>query len=62
MSESFQVAAFFIIEYLTHNEWPFSEGEDAEKIISRHIKRLHQYNEAKDATQVCLLLISQPFC
>ena len=27
-------------------------GEDAEKIVSKHIKLLHRYNEAKDATQV----------
>ncbi|KAI0801385.1 DNA repair protein [Fomes fomentarius] len=27
------------------------ENEDAEQIVSRHIKLLHQYNEAKDATQ-----------
>ncbi|KAF9011283.1 hypothetical protein BDQ17DRAFT_1233460, partial [Cyathus striatus] len=27
--------------------------EDAEKIVKNHIKLLHQYNEAKDATQVC---------
>ncbi len=29
-----------------------SEDENAEKIVSRHIKLLHKYNEAKDATQV----------
>ena len=29
-----------------------SEDEDAEKIVSRHIKLLHRYNEAKDAAQV----------
>ena len=26
--------------------------ENAEEIVSRHIKLLHRYNEAKDATQV----------
>jgi hypothetical protein len=26
--------------------------EDAQQIVSRHIKLLHEYNEAKDATQV----------
>lgn len=31
-----------------------SEDEDAEKIVSRHIKLLHRYNEAKDAAQVCI--------
>ena len=25
---------------------------DADKIVKEHIKRLHLYNEAKDATQV----------
>lgn len=29
-----------------------SENENAEQIVSRHIKLLHQYNETKDATQV----------
>ncbi|KAF8489781.1 hypothetical protein F5888DRAFT_1621695 [Russula emetica] len=29
-------------------------GEDAQQIVSRHIKLLHRYNEAKDATQVLL--------
>ena len=28
------------------------EDVDATKIVSRHIKLLHRYNEAKDATQV----------
>ncbi|KAG5715896.1 hypothetical protein E4T56_gene20149 [Termitomyces sp. T112] len=28
--------------------------EDAEKIVQRHIKLLHQYNEAKDATQILI--------
>ncbi|ESK89348.1 rolly protein [Moniliophthora roreri MCA 2997] len=28
--------------------------EDAEKIVDRHIKLLHQYNEAKDATQMLI--------
>jgi hypothetical protein len=32
----------------------FSENEDSEKIVSNHIKLLHQYNESKDATQVWL--------
>ncbi|KAH9948218.1 DNA repair protein [Amylocystis lapponica] len=27
---------------------------DADKIVSRHIKLLHQYNEAKDATQILI--------
>ncbi|TFY82441.1 hypothetical protein EWM64_g1576 [Hericium alpestre] len=30
------------------------EGESAEKIVSRHIKLLHRYNEAKDATQILI--------
>jgi Swi5 len=39
-------------------------GVDAEKIVKRHIQLLHQYNEAKDTTQVriyaldyCMLLV-----
>ncbi|KAI0937370.1 hypothetical protein AcW1_001369 [Taiwanofungus camphoratus] len=31
------------------------EDEDVELIVSRHIKLLHQYNEAKDAAQVRFL-------
>ncbi|TFK56403.1 hypothetical protein OE88DRAFT_1649679 [Heliocybe sulcata] len=27
---------------------------DADKIVSRHIKLLHQYNEAKDAAQILI--------
>ena len=30
----------------------FSEEEDAELIVKKHIALLHLYNEAKDATQV----------
>ncbi|KAI0253557.1 DNA repair protein [Lactifluus subvellereus] len=29
-------------------------GEDAQKIVSRHIKLLHRYNEAKDAAQIII--------
>ncbi|KAN0116561.1 DNA repair protein [Russula decolorans] len=29
-------------------------GEDAQQIVSRHIKFLHRYNEAKDATQIII--------
>ncbi|KAI0684673.1 DNA repair protein, partial [Cytidiella melzeri] len=28
--------------------------EDANRIVSTHIKRLHQYNEAKDAAQILI--------
>jgi hypothetical protein len=28
------------------------EHEDADAIVKKHIKLLHRYNEAKDATQV----------
>ncbi|KIK54571.1 hypothetical protein GYMLUDRAFT_177065, partial [Collybiopsis luxurians FD-317 M1] len=28
--------------------------EEAEKIVKRHIKLLHQYNEAKDAAQILI--------
>ncbi|KAH9071033.1 DNA repair protein [Lactarius deliciosus] len=31
-----------------------SPGEDAQQIVSRHIKLLHRYNEAKDAAQIIL--------
>jgi len=30
------------------------EHEDAEKIVSKHIKLLHKYNEAKDAAQILI--------
>ncbi|KAI0728372.1 DNA repair protein [Fomitopsis betulina] len=30
------------------------EDVDAEKIVSRHIKLLHGYNEAKDAAQILM--------
>ncbi|KAI0714655.1 DNA repair protein [Earliella scabrosa] len=30
------------------------ENENAEQIVSRHIKLLHRYNEAKDATQILI--------
>ncbi|KAI0370048.1 hypothetical protein BV20DRAFT_967037 [Pilatotrama ljubarskyi] len=30
------------------------ENEDAGRIVSRHIKLLHRYNEAKDATQILI--------
>ena len=30
----------------------YRENENAEQIVSRHIKLLHKYNEAKDAAQV----------
>ncbi|KAI0032000.1 DNA repair protein, partial [Vararia minispora EC-137] len=29
-------------------------GRDAEKIVSKHIKHLHRYNEAKDAAQILI--------
>ncbi|KAI9449730.1 DNA repair protein, partial [Lactarius psammicola] len=29
-------------------------GEDAQQIVSRHIKLLHRYNEAKDAAQIII--------
>ncbi|TDL26398.1 Swi5-domain-containing protein [Rickenella mellea] len=28
--------------------------EDAEKVVKKHIKLLHEYNEAKDATQILI--------
>ena len=33
----------------------FREDVNADKIVSKHIKLLHRYNEAKDATQVSRL-------
>ncbi|CAL1693899.1 unnamed protein product [Somion occarium] len=30
------------------------EGENADEIVTRHIKLLHQYNEAKDAAQILI--------
>ncbi|KAI8981295.1 DNA repair protein [Trametes punicea] len=30
------------------------ENENAEQIVSRHIKLLHRYNEAKDAAQILI--------
>ncbi|KIP02909.1 hypothetical protein PHLGIDRAFT_122044 [Phlebiopsis gigantea 11061_1 CR5-6] len=30
------------------------EGEDAEVIVSSHIKLLHRYNESKDAAQILM--------
>ncbi|EIN14273.1 hypothetical protein PUNSTDRAFT_129905 [Punctularia strigosozonata HHB-11173 SS5] len=30
------------------------EDQDADAIVSAHIKRLHRYNEAKDATQILI--------
>ncbi|KAF8131555.1 DNA repair protein [Boletus edulis] len=30
------------------------QHENAEEIVSRHIKLLHRYNEAKDATQILI--------
>ncbi|TFY63699.1 hypothetical protein EVJ58_g3099 [Rhodofomes roseus] len=32
----------------------YRENEDAAKIVSRHIKLLHRYNEAKDAAQILI--------
>ena len=40
----------------------FSAREDAVKIVSSHIKLLHQYNEAKDATQVSPAGLLLPPC
>ncbi|KAK0466240.1 DNA repair protein [Desarmillaria tabescens] len=30
------------------------ENEDADSIVKRHIKLLHQYNESKDAAQILI--------
>ena len=39
---------------ITH--WFTRDDVDSQQIVSRHIKLLHRYNEAKDATQVPLVL------
>ena len=41
--------SFFLLPFF------FSEGEDAELIVKKHIALLHLYNEVKDATQVRML-------
>lgn len=33
------------------------DGVDPDKIVSKHIKLLHRYNEAKDATQVRYVVV-----
>lgn len=43
--------------------FPFSDafssaGKDAEAIVKRHIRLLHQYNESKDAAQVRRLCLA----
>ncbi|EPQ60059.1 hypothetical protein GLOTRDRAFT_134818 [Gloeophyllum trabeum ATCC 11539] len=35
-------------------EQKLGDDVDAEKIVSGHIKLLHQYNEAKDAAQILI--------
>ncbi|KIM82325.1 hypothetical protein PILCRDRAFT_8131 [Piloderma croceum F 1598] len=35
-------------------QFTLGENEDSEKIVSRHIKLLHRYNESKDATQILI--------
>ncbi|KAG7452064.1 uncharacterized protein BT62DRAFT_999805 [Guyanagaster necrorhizus] len=37
-----------------HLQTELGENEDAEKIVKRHIKLLHQYNESKDAAQILI--------
>ncbi|OCH92959.1 hypothetical protein OBBRIDRAFT_385261 [Obba rivulosa] len=39
---------------VTELQKTLGEYEDAQKIVSRHIKLLHQYNEAKDAAQILM--------
>ncbi|KAJ3728593.1 DNA repair protein [Lentinula raphanica] len=39
------------VDQLQHQ---LGQGEDAEKIVNQHIKLLHRYNEAKDATQILI--------
>ncbi|KAF7347289.1 hypothetical protein MVEN_01484200 [Mycena venus] len=35
-------------------EKELGEHEDADAIVKKHIKLLHRYNEAKDATQILI--------
>jgi len=35
------------------------DGVDADRIVKRHISLLHDYNEAKDATQVLIGKLAQ---
>ncbi|KAH9980884.1 DNA repair protein, partial [Lactifluus volemus] len=39
---------------VTELQKELGNGEDAQKIVSRHIKLLHRYNEAKDAAQIII--------
>ncbi|KAF8507863.1 hypothetical protein JB92DRAFT_2956662 [Gautieria morchelliformis] len=44
-----------IIDPVAELQSELGEHEDAEKIVNDHIKLLHRYNEAKDATQESFL-------
>ncbi|TFK42167.1 DNA repair protein [Crucibulum laeve] len=39
---------------IEHLQKELGEDIDAGEIVKRHIKLLHQYNEAKDATQILI--------
>ncbi|KAH9173507.1 DNA repair protein [Lactarius sanguifluus] len=39
---------------ITELQKELGPGEDAQQIVSRHIKLLHRYNEAKDAAQIII--------
>ncbi|KAF9072888.1 DNA repair protein [Rhodocollybia butyracea] len=41
-------------EQVARLEQELGPGEDAEKIVNKHIKMLHRYNEAKDAAQILI--------
>lgn len=57
---SLQHARDPIIAWHWSQELTSSDGVDAEKIVARHIRLLHMYNEAKDATQVLIGRVSHP--
>lgn len=49
--------AYYFLHALTTLtlHWVIRLREDAQQIVSQHIKLLHRYNEAKDAAQVACL-------
>ena len=53
LSGTLAVAVIRHLSYQAFVDIFISDGENADKIVSRHIKLLHRYNEAKDAAQVC---------
>ncbi|KAH9830406.1 DNA repair protein [Rhodofomes roseus] len=55
MSEKKQQERIAALQEEVHElQRKLGENEDAAKIVSRHIKLLHRYNEAKDAAQILI--------